>query len=253
MDLKKTEQLARFIHYLTGRHPDEFGLVTNAQGYIPTADVLKALHEEGWHAVRGHHLENLSYHLRKPVLEIQGHLMRAADRSQLDGFRETADCPKLLYTPVRRRAYETTQKYGLRPQGHTGRVVLLATRDLAQRVGQRRDTEPVIVTVHVQNTLQRGHGFQQFGDRVFLTAEVPPDCCRLPKVPKSIRRREPEGTTAASPPSPPRTPGSFTVDMERLTQGPGSGKAGGRKPGAKDWKKERRKARRWKERRDKPV
>lgn len=252
MDLKKTEQLARFIHYLTGRHPDEFGLVTDPQGFIPTADVLKALHEEGWQAVRRHHLESLSYHLRAPVLEIQGHLMRAADRSRLDGFRETADCPKLLYTPVRRRAYETVREYGLRPHGHTGRVVLLATQDLALRVGRRRDAEPVIVKVHVQNARRRGHGFQQFGHRVFLTVEVPPDCCRLPRIPKSLQRREQERTAVASPPSPPPTPGSFTVDMERLAHTPTPGKADGPKPGSKDWKRERRKARRWKERRHKP-
>ena len=83
MSIQKAEQLARFIQYAIGRCPDEFGLVTDVQGFIPVSDLLKVAHEEGWHHTRRNHLETLSYHLEQPLLEIKEHLVRVVDRSRL--------------------------------------------------------------------------------------------------------------------------------------------------------------------------
>lgn len=249
MSIQKTEQLARFLQYAIGRCPDEFGLVTDDQGFTSVADLLKVAQEEGWHHIRRNHLDTLSYHLQQPIIEIKDHLIRAVDRSRLDGLRETANYPKLVYTPIRRRAYETVLQHGLRPQGHTAQVVLFADQRLAEKVGQRRDAEPIIVTVHVQNALKRGHFLRQFGERLYLSGKLPADCCRLPRPPQSLKQREKE--PAAAPPTP-KTPGSFTLDSDPLVDGPYPGKSSGRDRKAKDRKKERQKARRWKEGRNFP-
>lgn len=243
MSIQKAKQLARFIQYAIGRCPDEFGLVTDVQGFIPVSDLLKVAHEEGWSHTRRNHLETLSYHLEQPLLEIKEHLVRVVDRSWLDGLRKVANCPKLVYAPIRRRAYETVLQHGLRPQGHTGQVVLFADQRLAQKVGQRRDAEPIIVTVQVQSALKRGHVFQQFGERLYLTDLLPAECCRLPRPPQTNKRREKE--QPAMPP-PAKTPGSFALDIEPIVDGLYSGKSRDRERRSKDWKKERQRARRLK-------
>jgi putative RNA 2'-phosphotransferase len=248
MDSKKVAQFARFIEYMLGRRPDEFGLVADAQGFFPISEVLKVLHDEGWPHVRRNHLETLDFHLGKPTLEIEAHLVRARDRLRLARPRETSVLPKLLYVPVRRRAYESVLQHGLRPQGHTGQVVLFADPQWAQKVGQRRDSQPVIVTVNVQTARAQGCLFNQFGETIFLTDRLPAACCRLPRPPKTVRPREVEQASTAPLP---KTPGSFILSVDPFEERSPGQKSGGRRQGSKDWKKERRKARRWKENQNK--
>ena len=247
MDSKRVAQLARFIQYMTGRRPDEFGLVTDDQGFLPVNEVLQVLHNEGWPHVRRNHLETLDFHLGKPTLEIRAHLLRARDRSRLVPLRETATLPKLLHVPVRRRAYESVLQHGIHPQGHTGKVVLFADPDLAQKVGQRRDPQPVIVTVNVQTARDHGGAFKQFGETIFLADQLPSACCRLPRPPKAVRPRETEQALAAVVP---KTPGSFILTLDPLEDKSPGKQPGARRQGSKEWKKERRQARRWKENRN---
>ena len=47
------QQLAKFLAYVLGRHPDEFGLVPDPQGFVPIKEVLKVCAEEkDWRHVR---------------------------------------------------------------------------------------------------------------------------------------------------------------------------------------------------------
>jgi len=244
MDIKKVTQLSRFLQYMLGRRPDEFGLVVDDDGFLPLNDVLKVLHGEGWPHVRRNHLESLDFHLGKPTLEIQAHLLRARDRTQLVRHRDAADLPKVLHAPIRRRAYEAVMQHGLRPRGHTGRVVLFADPSWALKAGRRHDPQPVIVTVNVQAATDAGCLFRQFGETIFLTDRLPPACCRLPRPPKI--RRPPEADQP-SPASAPKTPGSFILSGDPFADQPSGKPSGARRNRSKDWKKERRRARRWKE------
>jgi len=249
MRIQKTKQLARFIQYAIGRCPDEFGLVTDAQGFIPVNDLLKVFHEEGWHHTRRNQLETLSYHLEQPILEIKDHLVRVVDRSRLDGLRETTTCPKLVYAPVRHRAHETVLQHGLRPQGHIDQVVLFADLTLAEKVGRRRDAAPIIATVHVQSALRCGNIFRQFGERIYLTGNLPVECCRLPTLPPTTKQDAKERPIETSPP---KTPGSFTLDLEPLRDSAYPLKSKDRERKSKMLKKERQRARRWKNNRNDP-
>lgn len=244
MDDKKTGQLARFLQYALGRRPDEFGLVTDPRGFVPLADILKVCHEEGWTHIRRNHIDTLNYHLGRPFVECQAHLVRAADRSRLAEMGRTAACPKLLYAPIRRRAYAAASQHGLLPRGHTGQVVLFADRTLAEKAGRRRDAAPILVTVNVRAAQDSGCVFTPFGVGIFLTDRLPPDCCRLPRPPVTLPRREPDAPAA---PSAPKTPGSFLLDVEPLAAPPAQPNKQARRQRSKDWKKERRKARRWKQ------
>jgi len=244
MDLKKVEQLARFIQYVIGHRPDEFGLVADDQGFLPVRDVLRVLQDEGWSHIRRNHLETLDYHIGKATIEIQAHLLRARDRSRLADLHLAATPPKLLHAPIRRRAYEAVLQHGLRPQGHLNQVVLFSDPEFAQKVGQRRDAQPVIVTVNVQTAIEQGCRFQPFGKSIFMTEQLPAACCRMPRPPKAAKPH------AVEPPPPdpaPKTPGSFLLSIDPVENGAAPKRPPRGRRGAKDWKRERRKARRWKE------
>ena len=43
---KSTQILAKFIAYILERRPDEFGLVTDKEGFVKIKELLKAITEE---------------------------------------------------------------------------------------------------------------------------------------------------------------------------------------------------------------
>jgi hypothetical protein len=50
---KSPQSLAKLITYILGRRPDEFGLVTDTEGFVKIKELLKAITEEaGWKYVR---------------------------------------------------------------------------------------------------------------------------------------------------------------------------------------------------------
>jgi len=248
MKTRKAEQLARLVHYIAGRHPDEFGLVTDRDGFIPVGDLLKVLQEEGWHGVRRVQLETLSYHLGRSVIEFKDHLVRAVDRSRIAAGNDEVDGPRQLYAPVRRRAYEAVLQQGLPPQAHTGKVVLYTARELAQRVGKRRDANPLIVTVAVPCAVRHGHHFRPFGQHIFLSDALPSACCQLPRAPQMFKRRDTEKQSAPAPIA--KTPGSYVVDSDPLATVSPSPKSAEHRHKSKAWKKKRQQERQWKKHRN---
>ena len=74
-DLKKQ---ARFLKYILGLRPDEFGLVPDRDGYVKIKDLLKAVHEEaGWRSFRQANINEMMLSLAPPPLEISENRIRA--------------------------------------------------------------------------------------------------------------------------------------------------------------------------------
>ena len=227
-------KLAKFLHYILGRRPAEFGLVPDGSGYVKIKELLKALHEEdGWRHVRRPHLDEIVMVLPRPGIQLKEDGIRAADRSRLQAPRPARDLPKLLFVGIRRRAQAHVLERGLIPAG--GRLVLSSDRDLALRMGRRMDQQPVILTVNVQQALDRGIRFSQFGDSLFITEALPSDCLSGPPLPKA--RPQPKRSEAAETPAPERKPGSFVLDWGADEEKPAALRRRGRK---KDpaWKKD---------------
>ena len=236
-----TKKLAKFVSYVLGRRPDEFGLVPDAEGFVKIKDFLKAVCEEtGWKYVRRGHINELLLTLADPSVEIRNNLIRATDRDHLPEKTPAENPPKTLYVCVRKRAYPHVHKKGLLPPD-TGHLILSSNREKALRIGQRTDREPVLITVHVTVALKRGVSFFQSGADLYLTESIPPDCFSGPSLPK----QKPE---QKNPPSPPEQatvpqPGSFFMDMSQEQKV----KRRGRKKGQKkeiSWKKNRKHSRR---------
>ena len=181
---KSPQSLAKLLIYILGRRPDEFGLVTDANGFVKIKDLLKALkEEEGWKYVRRSHLDEILYSLTDPPFEILDKQIRAKCRDQLSLPKPAHDPPKLLFTCIRRRAYWSVSEKGIFPTGYH-QVVLSSDQEQAMRIGKRVDPNPVLLTIQVQKSIAKGVRFYQTGKALFLAESIPASCFSGPPLPK---------------------------------------------------------------------
>lgn len=236
------KKLAKFLEYVLARRPDEFGLIPDPDGFVKIKNLLQALHEDPeWRHLREAHLNTLRVTERTAPIEIQGDKIRATQRAQLPAIRLPAQWPKVLYTTVRQRAYPVVHEKGLKP-GAMPFVILSSDMAMAQRLGRRSDNAPVLLTIQVAKSQAAGTHFQQYGETLFLADAISPECINGPPLPKE--------KPVASPlkaPVQPKTPGSFLPDLASAKHGV----APHQKPQRDeiDWKKDRRRARKEKDRR----
>lgn len=239
-----TRRLEKYIVYVLGRRPDEFGLVPDAEGWIKMKDLLKAINEEdGWHHVRRAHIDEIV--LTQPVaaIEISDTRARALSREHLPVPQPANRPPKLLYACIRRRAHPVVLEKGL--NASEGEKIVLATAtDLALRIGRRRDPQPVLVTVNVEQVLARGTALERVGDLIYTADAIPVGCFTCPPLPKEkLNAPKPaiEDERASR-----REAGTFVLNPSRFE--PGNRKSEvDRKRGEQDWKKERRRQRKQKQ------
>jgi putative RNA 2'-phosphotransferase len=181
---RSAKQLAKLIDYVLGRRPDEFGLVTDADGFARIKELLKAINEEeGFRYVRRAHLDEIMLTVPDHSLEISDTLIRSKLRDRLPQRSYAMDPPKLLYTCVRRKAYPHVHAKGIRPTGYS-QVILSSSRDLAERIGRRIDHSAVLLTIQVQNSVNQGVVFFQAGENIFLADFIPAPCFTGPPLPK---------------------------------------------------------------------
>jgi putative RNA 2'-phosphotransferase len=238
--LKKTQKLAKFLTYVLGRRPDEFGLVPEKPGYVRIKELLKALNQEqGWRHIRLAHLKEVALTVVPSPIEIKDDCIRACDRTQMPCITEPAKIPKLLYLAVRSRAYPVIVEKGLTSGNHPT-LVLSSDEAMARRLGQRRDPHPVMLTVQVAQSMKKGTQFKQYGEHLFLADALYPDTFSGPPLPKEKPGRIQTKTPAE--PTRPKTPGSYYPDISP----PKEPKRQRRKE--VQWKKDRRNARKHKSR-----
>ena len=210
---KSPKKLAKLLDYILGRRPDEFGLVTDNDGYIKIKELLKALSEEkGLSYVRRAHLNEILLTLPDPSFEISDNSIRAKSRRHLPEHACAPHPPKLLYHCVRQKAYSHVYIKGIYPTGYS-RVILSSNLSLAQRMGRRIDRSAILLTVQVQPCLNKGVVFFNAGEALFLADFIPPGCFSGPPLPK-------EKPVVAKKPDLPqqseskKMAGSFFMDLE---------------------------------------
>lgn len=243
MDFKKNlNQLKKYLDYVLGRAPDEFGLIPDESGYVKIKDLLKAMHEEeGLKYVRIGHLKELQLSLTPIMFEMDEKLIRAINRKGLPKIVYAHDPPKLLYTATRKKAYPHVADKGILPTFYS-KIVLSDVKEMAIRLGKRFDSEPVILTVNVHHTLETGAMISQYGDHLFLTDYIDAKCFTGPSLPKE---KEIIKKTEGKPmPTEPKMPGSFTLDDSFMDPVEKKKKKRERQKRDISWKKDRRRNKR---------
>jgi len=218
-----SDKLSKMLSYVLGRRPDEFGLAPDNHGFIKIKHLLKALHEQdGWKFVRLSHINQILMDPRAPAFEIKEGLIRAENRDALPKTKIPTEHPGVLYTCVRRKAYGAAIEKGLLTKDDM-RVTLSSCRDMAEKIGKRNDSQPVLLTVHVKKALDEGVVFMQTGDSLFVSRSIPANCFSGPRLPKPKANPKKEGASNKKTDDPkdanpgPKHPGSFFIDPFTLT------------------------------------
>ena len=211
-------KLSKFLAYILGRRPDEFGLLPDDQGYVKVKELIKALGEEsGWRHVRMNHIHEAAHAVATPTVQLEGSRIRAVERSRLIAAHIAETPPTLVYFPIRRRAYPVVHQKGVRRHDPNERIVMAETLDMATRLGHRIDPSPIILTVNTVLSRNSGATWWRFGERLFLTDLLPVGCFSGPPLPKD--RPGPHNTPSRPAPVAPKTPGSYLVDLSDPTPG----------------------------------
>ena len=233
------------LTYILGYRPDEFGLVPDAEGFVGTKDLLKALHEEdGWRHVRHSHINEMLMGGNRDFFDTQNDRIRSRERHWVLNPHDDLPLPGLLYLPVRKRAHPVIMERGLKAEG-TAYLALSTDREMATRLGRRRDQHPVLLEIPAATARQKGVLIFPFGD-LFLAPEIPAHVIAGPLPPKDLLEREEKKKIDPKQKKPSilktPTPGSFTLDSRRDPD-PSRKKRGKKRKG---WKEEARKMRRGK-------
>lgn len=208
------KQLSRFVHYILGRHPEQFAVVPDFNGYVPVKTLLKVFHEEdGWRHIRVGHLKEALLTLPDVDFEMSDNLIRARNRDHLPVPEPAIALPTLLHTAVRRRAHQRVMDRGVGGSMEAP-ILLCKEKALAERLGHRQDPSPVFLVVNTDQAQQMGVTFWTAGDGLYTATDIPVGCFTAPPLPKEtppVSTRQPP----PPPPSPP-TPGSFFIDASVL-------------------------------------
>jgi putative RNA 2'-phosphotransferase len=210
---KRSNELRKLMAYVLGRRPDEFGLVPDQEGFVRIKDLIKAISEEpDWGYVRNSHIhEVLITSPERPFIVKEDRIKAAGCDAAIRPVTGSVP-PKLLYHCVRRRAYPVVCEKGITPMGQH-RVFLATTQEMALRVGKRRDSEPVLLTVQARRAHEAGISSVRQGELIYMVDHVPVGYFTGPPLPKEKR----DGPSAKKEKAPAQEPlaGAFVLDMER--------------------------------------
>lgn len=236
--LRSLKKLASLILYILERRPDEFGLIPDNEGYVKIKSLLWAVNEEeGFKYVRLYHIDDIFASLPGFQIEIKDPLIRAKNIDNLPKQVMAVNPPKLLYTCVRKKAHVFVLEKGIHPVGNE-RVVLSATKEMAERIGKRFDPSPVLLTVHLQKALDAGVIFYSSGE-LYCSDLIPPACFTGPPPPK--QKEEPKQAEKQFESTPKRMPGSYILNIEQAEEKKRRTELQ-RKRKEVGWKKERKRA-----------
>ncbi|MBW1798146.1 MAG: RNA 2'-phosphotransferase [Deltaproteobacteria bacterium] len=233
---------------MLGHRPYEFGLVPDMDGFVSYKELLQAIHEEpGWHYVRQSHINEVLLGKDRSLFQPEEKRIRVLDRQwQMDLDHPSDMLPKLLFTPIRRKAHPVVMEKGLK-SAEGKHIVLSPDQDMILRIGKRRDQKPVLLEILAASAQSKGLLFHTFGD-LFLCPGIPAGFIAGPQVSKevleSLRAAAEAKKEAAKPKPTDFTPGTFALDPSKdpdLQR-----RAKGKK--RKGWKEEARKVRRGKRR-----
>jgi len=179
------DQFHKTLLYMLGRRPDEFGIIPDDNGFVKIKHILQALNdEEGFRHIRAGNFKELFISHPDCQLEKKEDMIRAIDRSNLIEKQYVSNPPKLLYTCITSKSYASVIENGVYPQGGLSVIILSDSKDMAMRIGKRRDPNPILLTVYPNKMQARKTNLFQLGDHIYISDWLPEDCFSGPPLPK---------------------------------------------------------------------
>ena len=174
MDYKK---LSQEISYALRHAPWEYELELDSEGFVPIAQLLAAINENGKHGreITVADIEYIIANSDKTRFEIQGDRVRAlyGHTIPMHISKEPIVPPAVLYHGTTHKAAQIILKDGLKPMKRQY-VHLSVDTDTAVQVGKRRDSDPVILKIDAAKAHSDGVVFYKGNDKVILADYVAP-------------------------------------------------------------------------------
>ncbi|MDR2367514.1 MAG: hypothetical protein LBF58_05285 [Deltaproteobacteria bacterium] len=227
---KRRDNLEKFLIYVLGVAPDEFGLLPDKDGYVSFKELLGAIkQEDGFRGVtEGSIGEILNLPMNKSPLERAGNRVRV--RPDLANFELTPPTarPKVLYLGLRPTAWPSVFEHGLRPNPLEDHIKLFPSKEAALRVCSRHCPTPVIITVNVSKAEAAGHRVEAYSERLYRADGLNPEALSGPPV-----QPRAEGVEAKAGPKAELPGQSLSMAVEPVAH---HGKKKGKFQDAPDWK-----------------
>lgn len=168
--------LSKEISYALRHAPWEYELELDADGFVPIEQLLAAINESGHYErpVTAADLAHIIETSEKKRHEIQGDKIRALYGHSVPEriSRQRITPPSLLYHGTTHKALASILRDGLKPMGRQY-VHLSVDTDSALRVGQRRDSDPVILVISAAKADADGIAFYEGNEKVVLADTLP--------------------------------------------------------------------------------
>ncbi len=180
------ERLAKLLRYILAYRPDEFGLIPDEEGFVKIKDLHLAVTEtDGFRGVRRREIETLLEVFAREDFEYrrdQG-LVRAREFFYASPIY-TEDPPRLLYLPVRPRAWIHVSEKGW---GQPQPALMSPEVELAERLARRKGA--LLVEVDTVKAQASGAVFLRFIEKLYLASWLPAEALRGPRVDEKFRAR----------------------------------------------------------------
>jgi putative RNA 2'-phosphotransferase len=243
--------LAKTISYIAYQAPAEHGLFWDPDGTMPWKELFWALQEDlSLRFVRESTIREIAYLGLELPFVLEGSLLRLQIGRNLPLYSPTTDVPDRLYFACRRKQSAYLKEHGIEPSRRPY-VPISSARELALRLGRRRDPEPLVIEVLAGKAASEGELIRWAGAELYLVEAIPVRYLIFPLV-----RADHHATLSArkrveakpSRPDLPASAGSFLVDQQHLyghlSAMSGADKTGKQKGKRKsDWKREAKKER----------
>lgn len=192
MDNLRLKKLHKIMLAMLARQPDLYGLLPDKGGWIKIKELHGALAQEPEfpHVTMASLMQFFNI-FGRGTFETNGQHVRIKNYDELP-LPETADPPEILYLPVRPKAYERAATDGFIPPQGKEWIILATTRELAVKIGKRRDNEPIISEVMALDAEKDGAAFKKFGENLFLADALKPEHLKLPPLPRNRQKNEPK-------------------------------------------------------------
>lgn len=239
--IKSLKPFAKFLAYILERNPFEFGLIPDKDGYVKIKELIKAIVEEdGWGHIKMSHLDEMNYSFPDSPIEISDTMIRAKDQSKYNKPVYAEDLPKEIFTAIRSKAHFHVSKKGI-DSGEAEYVILSSDKMIAEKIGKRRDTKPIILKINTTLAEDEGVFFFSAGETIYLTKYIPAGCFSGPPLPeqKNTGKKKKAGKPVVKKSN--ATPGSFFPEVDNTIS---SSTKKSKKRDKTSWKANKKKIRR---------
>ena len=202
MDKQELRQLEKILFAMLGRQPDAFGIILDKGGWLSIKELHQALMKETGvsHITKRGLIQFFSLY-RPEKFEWQENYVRVKPELQghdLTIYKE-ATPPELLYVSIRPKVHAHVIARGLQTSKNKKWIVLSTEKEMALKIGRRRDRDPIIAEITAFKSSKAGVVFRKAGKLLYLVEGMDPQWMNIPPLPpvrEKDKHKEPKSSKA---------------------------------------------------------